>query len=450
MKLLLLPLAALALVRTPRGQETVVLEDLGLTLDFSAFETHGGRTFGGQLRGAWSGRLDGAEVSLDLFALDAGAFGFEEPGEVANDVVRFLRESLDVTVDRSFQLQGPYGWATYLTVVSGPLVAGGEETGRRYVAAGLLPRHGYALHATLRPATAETTSALETFLREALRYAGDVRDPRWSLDEVRARWRADAPEGVQEEFERNLSKPAWVKKSLLRTDHYLVMTNSSGGALFAKKLEENFRAIAETYPFEDIEGMRLMPVFLFQSEGEYHDFCVQRGMSRENARRSAGHAAADYYATSYRSPQDPVHLHEQVHQIFGNRLFLSGGGSWFQEGVAEYVSSSHNDRNGIAREVKKGRHTPLVEFLQLRSLLFSSEAAPSGGDRAADHYRQAALLIEFLREGEWGRERFGEFLTTVGHVRRGDLEALRAALRGIYDASIEELDRAFQDWCAKR
>ena len=173
--------------------------------------------------------------------------------------------------------------------------------------------------------------------------------------------------------------------------------------------------------------MRLMPVFLFRDDEEYNDFCVQMGMSRSNAGRSAGHAWKDYYATTYRSPNDPVHIHEQTHQLFSNRLFLSGGGSWFQEGVAEYVETSDNDRNVIAREVKRGRHTPLTEFMAIRSLLFRDEGASDDTTEAGDHYKQAALLIEFLREGKWGAGKFERFLTTVGHTRRNDMEALRRA-----------------------
>ena len=39
-----------------------------------------------------------------------------------------------------------------------------------------------------------------------------------------------------------------------RTDHYLIMTNSSGGKLFGRKLEENYDDIAKAFPFEDVEG----------------------------------------------------------------------------------------------------------------------------------------------------------------------------------------------------
>ena len=449
---LLSPLLPLPPQESLHAQETVELDGLGLRLDFSDFEEIDGRTFGGgQLRGAWTGSLGGAQVVLDVLAFDAKDWGFREPGGVANEVVGFLRDDGDLTVDGSGYHEGPYGHAEYLSVVTGPLVEGDEVTGRQFVAAGLLPDHGYALHARVRPETEEAVKAFQDFLTEGIRYDGEVRDVEWTLDELRARWQADTPPEMHADFLKNLSKKAWVKKAVLRTDHYVILTNASGGKNFARKLEENYREIAKIFPFEDSEAMRLMPVFLFRDVEDYNDFCVKMGMSRGNAGRSAGHAWKDYYATMYRSPNDPVHIHEQTHQLFANRLFLNGGGSWFQEGVAEYVESSENDRNVIARDVKRGRHTPLAEFFALRSLLFQDEEAVSDDtSQAADHYKQAALLIEFLRDGKWGAGKFDRFLTTVGHTRRNDIPAIRQAFLDIYGVTIEGLDQAFQDYCKKR
>jgi hypothetical protein len=140
-----------------------------------------------------------------------------------------------------------------------------------------------------------------------------------------------------------------------------------------------------------------------------------------------------------------------VHQIFQNRLFLGGGGSWFQEGLAEYVETSANARNEVANLVKKGKHMPLAEFLGLKSLLWSSDTdRKEGGSEAADLYKQAALLIEFLRESKWGKGKFERFVQVVGRAPRGDVAKLRALFQELYGVSVEQLDQEFQAYCAKR
>ena len=62
-----------------------------------------------------------------------------------------------------------------------------------------------------------------------------------------------------------------------------------------------------------------------------------------------------------------------THQVFGNRLRLDGGGSWFQEGVAEYICTRESERTDAANLVKKGRHVKLaariILFLALAIVL---------------------------------------------------------------------------------
>ena len=57
---------------------------------------------------------------------------------------------------------------------------------------------------------------------------------------------------------------AWFKKARkpIRTDHYVIMTNSSGGKLFAKKMEENYAKIRITVE----RAMRSLPIL-----GRYDD-----------------------------------------------------------------------------------------------------------------------------------------------------------------------------------
>jgi hypothetical protein len=200
-----------------------------------------------------------------------------------------------------------------------------------------------------------------------------------------------------------------------------------------------------------VAGRKLMPVFLFRTPDEYYDFYVSvHKVSKEQAERSKGHASGDYYATWYEAPNDPVHIHEATHQIFGNRLRLGGGGSWFQEGVAEYIETNANDRGNAARAVKKGEHMKLGEFVTIPSLLHSTDEGIKGGNEAGDLYKQAALLIEFLRESKFGKEKFQTYLHAVGKVRRNDLEAIERVTRDVYGVDLAELDKQWIDYCKKR
>jgi hypothetical protein len=445
---------ALALFIAPgTSARQTFFADLGLTITVPELsglkEIVGAAT--DQVRGVWTGKLGVSDVRISLYTFPLEKWGFREPGGVTVVMLDWLREKGDFDVDESSEREGKYGFAPVLSVVSGRMRDGERVVGREYAASGLLAAHGYSLHVRAQPEPDEEARLkLTSFFEKGIVYAGAERDPAWTEEEVVARWTKDAPDGLHEEFRRNLSKKAWVKNALLRTEHYIVLTNASGGKKFAEQMETNYVQIGKLFPLPAGKGCRLMPVFLFKTPDDYYAFSTRHGMSLEEAKRSKGHASGDYYATWYESPTDPTHIHEQTHQLFGNRLFLNGGGSWFQEGVAEYVESSKNDRNVIASNVAKGKHLPLTELIQRKSLLWSSaESRKEGGSEASDLYTQAALFIEFLRESKWGKDKFEPFLQTVGRAPRR-LEKLRGAFEEIYGVDVEAVDQEFQAYCAKR
>jgi hypothetical protein len=404
------------------------------------------------VRGSWSGKLGDSDVRIALYSFPLDKWGFREAGGVTVVMLDWLREKGAFDVDESYEREGKYGASPVLSVVSGRMKEDEKVVGTEYAASGLTSAHGYTIHVRVQPEPGEEARLqIARFFEQGIVYDGPLRDPQWTEEEVTARWKADAPDELQEEFARNLSKKAWVKNALLRTEHYIVMTNASGGKKFAEQMEANYDQIGKLFPLPPGKGCRLMPVFLFRTSDEYYAFCVKRGMTLDEAKRSAGHAAGDYYSTWYNSPTDPTHIHEQTHQLFANRLFLRGGGSWFQEGLAEYVETSKNDRNVIASQVAKQRHLPLPELFQRKSLLWSSaENRKEGGSEASDLYTEAALLVEFLRESKWGKDKFPHFLQVVGRLPRNDLTRLRTAIVEIYGTDVEGVDREFQAYCAKR
>ncbi len=269
-------------------------------------------------------------------------------------------------------------------------------------------------------------------------------DP-WTDEEAKARWEKDAPDKVQEDSELRV----------VRTEHYIVLTNLGKGQTaktFGKIMDGFYEQIRSVYPFEDQGGERLLPIFYFIQSEQYFEFCVKAfDWTIEQARRSKGVASRDFYATYHEAPNDPTHLHEATHQIFRNRLHLGGGGSWFQEGVAEYMSENANDLNVVETLVKKGRHVPLRKFMQIESLLMSaSEKSVTGESEGSNNYRQAAAIVEFAAESEWAGAKFLDFVHAIGAVDRGDVVAIDAALQKVYGTGIEGFEEKFVEYWSNR
>ncbi|MFT5048926.1 MAG: hypothetical protein ACI8QZ_000313 [Chlamydiales bacterium] len=409
-------------------------------------------------RHLWTGTLGETQVTVGFHVYHGPESWMNEPGDVSDAAIGEIRardgafRDLEITHE-----YGPYGHAAFVKIVEGEVRAirdgqPAEVIGTQFVLAGLLELEGYVVHARCVPAPDKAgRRKLLKYLEDCITYDGPERDPMWTLDEVRERWVRDVPEDMHEDFLYKLTRPAYIKKALVRTKHYLILTNSSSGKLFAKKMEENYEEIGELFPFDEVDGMHLMPVFLFRTRDQYNEFYAAiANKSIAAANRSGGHAWRDYYATWYEAPGDPVHIHECTHQIFHNRMGLNGGGSWFQEGVAEYVETVDNQRNIAARFVKKGEHTSLVDFVKLRSLLDSSKSGVKGEDAAGQHYKQAALLIEFLRESKFGRKKFVDFLLALGRVPRSNSVAIEAAFQRVYGMGLAEVDVEWQKYCKKR
>lgn len=261
-----------------------------------------------------------------------------------------------------------------------------------------------------------------------------LNDPQWSEEMVNQR--------LEQSFD-----PAWGEVEVLRSDHYIVFTNSDAGRRYLKTMEDIYERFGELFPFEEDERAPLMPVFLFKTNDQYWQYYADiSGRSIDFARKSGGHAWRDYYATYYDAPGAPIHYHEGAHQLVNNRLRIGGGGSWFQEGMAVYfegtVFPGEDPAKGMKGEIKSGRHTPFPELVALPSLLYSSDndRNPTLGSR---RYQQAGAVIKFLMEGP-DKERFPELLDQVragrswqeifGQLYGLDLDGVEAAFADYYGA----------------
>ena len=73
-----------------------------------------------------------------------------------------------------------------------------------------------------------------------------------------------------------------------------------------------------------------------------------------------------------------------------------------------------------------------------------------GGNQAGDLYKQAALFIEFMRESKLGKDKFQEFVRTMGAVPRNDLTAIENVFQQLYGLTIDELQEEFVTYCKRR
>jgi len=428
----------------PRGEQVAGLD---LWLDFPAtFEATSLPVEGrARIAAAWAGKCAGSAFELCVRELPAEEFELEEPQDVYERILRIeRRERPNFAFDEQRTLQGRFGFAP-LAILARKLLTeeGSTKTlGVQFYLCGVTDKSAYVVEMRIQPMPdAAGLASVNEFFAKGIAWKGKPRDPRWTDEEAFARWQLDAPGMKKLE-----------KDKLLRTQHYVILTNASGGKSFGEKMEECYAAIRAVYAFEESPGERLMPVFLFRNPEEYYEFFkFQFNATLEEARRSKGVASGDFYATWYEAPKDPVHIHEATHQIFGNRLRLRGGGSWFQEGVAEYMSSVPNERNTAARTVKRNRHMPLAKFVEVRSLLFSSEEeSKSGEDEASSQYELAAFLIEFLRESKFSRDKFSDWFRAVGAVPRNDVAAIEAATRATLGVDLAGLEAEWIEYAKKR
>ena len=336
----------------------------------------------GQLQASWSGRIGNTRLHIRLMFLGRQSFRFTEPKDVLdiaeyNLVPQNVKDG-DSLGQRSFEStefqEGPYGHVPVGWVGKTWDKDGTKQVGHRWYLCGLTQQVGYELIVTADPALVEADrQAIETWLWSAVRYSGPQRVAEWTDEEIDKRWERDAPDKVFE-------KGTFFK---LRTKYYVIMTNvgKSTTRAFGKKLDENYEKIRAIYPFEDMPAQRLLPIFYFVQREQYLDWC-EKFLGRRMT-TSGGVAYKDVYSTYHQSANAPVHIHEATHQIFTNRLHLTGGGSWFQEGVAEYMSALPGDLNVMKSLIARDAYKHFDSFFRTGSLLGDADHdRKSGGSDA--------------------------------------------------------------------
>ncbi len=349
-------------------------------------------------------------------------------------------------------LSGAFGSAPYLASVRAGKQVGTDTVGELHLLAGLTERGAYICELSVEPVpSGDLAAAVAAFLKQGLAYQGPLRDPEWTEEEVEKRILEDFPESVRE-----------ARQQVVRTKHYIVLGNSSGAKAFGREIEEHYQRIQATFPFPEIEGRRLMPVYLFRNRADYIEFYVHitgGQVSREAAAQSGGHAWRDYYATHYESPKDPTHIHELTHQIFTNRLLLPGGGSWFQEGAAVFMETGYapEEEQGVMNfgraAAKKGEYQPFKQFMATESLLYSNQGGedgkPGAGPSAGQAYTQAGTIYWFVMKDPRTKAKAQEWVHALGALPRGDLAAIEGALQRVYGVDIAGFEAMYIDFWKK-
>ncbi len=458
MKLFALAGLLVAAPSVAHAQEvTRTFDDVGVTLTLSGFEEleEGEQEAGDQRRAWWIGTVGRAEVYVSFWVYGRKDLGLDLPEDVVYLVEGHRARVQEAEEEESgekrapFRYQelelfaGPFGYVPYTYLGVHTRYDETKPVANHICLGGIGETNAYGVEIWAEPALSddERKTVLEA-LATCISYAGPAQEAEWTEEELVTRWEADAPDEVHEKLVYH------------RTEHYLILSNCGKGSMksFGKKMEEFYAAVKEVYDFEEVPGEKLLPVFLFRTDQQYYDFCVKTvGWTEDEARDSKGMAWHDYYATWYEAPRDPVHIHEATHQIFKNRLRLPGGGSWFQEGVAEYMSTSKNERKAFKKIVKEEKHVPLEQFFLVRSLLMSQETDRlDGGSDASDGYLQAACLIEFVRESKEWKDRFRDFVHAIGRTPYNDVAAIERALGEVYGVDLEGFEKRFLEYWRKR
>jgi hypothetical protein len=429
--------AGLAGTRSTEGR-VIVLAEHALTLTLPELEG-----FVDLGKNHWRGRLGASWIDVSLQTLASAKYDLDEPDEVLDVGPSYWRDTEHGRNEpgKREPLAGHFGFASYAVLERSELHErnGGALTGLRLLLGGLLPEAGYWITVEAKPAPdAAGEAELRGFLTTGVAYAGAVRDAAWSDEEVRARWQRDAADVAQG------------KLATLRTAHYVLLTDAPSAEGFGKRMEECYAAVRKFCPFEDVPGRRLLPVLLFRTREEFVAFYARNaGLPAEFVQAPKGQVYRGAYATWAEKPGDPAHLHEAAHQVFSQRLGLAGGGTWFQEGVAEFLASKPSERAAAAAQVKRGQHVPLRTLVASASLEPERDFDAPPPEGPGDAVREAALLIECLRESAWGKEHFPAFLLRMGKGTSGVAD-LENALQSIYGIDLAALETRFVEYCKKR
>ena len=272
----------------PKGEE---IEALGLTVTFP--ETFVATRMPGEKNGqrvaSWLVKCGEAQFKIELSELPINRFHFDEPLDVSDLILENeARDQPGFAYDEQKTISGPFGIFPHAICARSAMRESGKTStsGVKFYLCGMTDKAGYVFEMPIQPAPdAALMTTARAFLAKGIVWKGKALDPKWSKEEAQARWDSDVPDAKKNKLDK-----------VLRTEHYIILTNSSGGNNFAKAMEENYTKIKSVFAFEEMPGERLMPVFLFRNPEEYYGFFAQQFKTTvEQASKSKGVASGHYF-----------------------------------------------------------------------------------------------------------------------------------------------------------
>lgn len=447
---------ALALApASPKGDPTVVpFKELSLTLKLPPLDPLEQKDMGEHCAGEWLGKYKDSDVHFRLYLTPNEKDAFVEP----DDVVEGLRDVVtgpdsgrapeDVGTKFSFGGIRPVAAASGIS----PIVAvlsikawrkeDSKTEGLVVLASGLVPSKAWLVRLDAWPApAAEDATALVAAVEKCATYDGKLREPKWTDEEAVAYWKKYAPPGT----EKKLEKP-------LRTEHFIVITNSTSPGPYAKKLETKYAAIKKILPFEEAKGRRLLPILLFRTDDDFQTFYRHVYKMEPKDDVDEGSLVLDrFLATSLDNDDDQEDMLDLMRLCLWNRQHASGGGRWFQDGLRKYAATKTKERFDALHAVKSGKFTPLETLLDEGAWDKQDQHREKRGTtKEASFWGQSALWMEFLHDGPFPKESFARFVDTVGSIPDGEGARIRGAIEAIFGADVAALQKKWVEYFSKR
>jgi hypothetical protein len=438
-----LAVLVLALEPAPQaGEGAVAFPELALALQLPALEhLERKESKNPTEKASWTGMLGASAVRLNLDVLPVGEYGLFEP----EDVVEAWRDSIREKSEYTFQpircIAGAVGCSPILATTRASFQSEGKK-GSLFLVGGLLPEYGWSLRVDAWPELeAAAADKLALALETCAKYSGKARDPRWTDEEALALWKQHAPESTFKKYE----KP-------VRTEHFIVMTNSTSPGPFVKKLEGWYASIKKAIPSEELKGRRLLPILLFRTDDDFQAFYRARyKLTVKDEVREESVCGDSWVATSCDNADDHEHLLDVSRLFIEVRLRAWGSNRWLESGLRECVASAPKERVEALRAIKKGKCTELEKLLDDSAWKAEDEKRDKKGTSdEADYWEQSALWMDFLRDGPWPKDSFQRFLRSVSGLAEHDHAGVVAALQSVYGMDPKALQPKWVEYYSKK
>ena len=249
------------------------------------------------------------------------------------------------------------------------------------------------------------------------------------------------------DIELGFAGPQRAAVESIDSEHFRLFTTAPSGRKLLALLEKELVPRLTRWFGKPAHKVDRLRVFLHRSRSGYELAAVKNGMSEQRAAALEGHSWDGYYSTYYSGPRASVHIHEGVHQYMTAALGLDGGGTWLQEGLAQWIEADFGRRSParLARNTlrkKKADFPSLKRILVARTFLFRPKER--FGLSCNELYDVSASLVRYLAQEH--HNEFRSLIRELGVLPPSDLGLLEAAFRRRIGLDIASLEKAWRRW----